>query len=230
MRRKIAKNLFLICMLNSLLTDSFSQPTEPFHANSNQTESCGFEISLPPLENIYGEKIHFNCTTPERIKNRLYRVAELDFQYDPNSRRTSDIIKFYIARDGISETSELLSRDFLHTYDMNQLSPPFPRKINHELKTYCGLNVATEIRSIQGTNWRGWISEYSYQGKINYNCKNPEHHTSKYRCISLIIGNEENSISMNTSCFLRRKEAGIQNGLSYDFFIESLKRIYINLN
>lgn len=207
-------------------------PTE-IHApksNQNNSEKCKIKLTAPDFRNIYNNPLTFDCTETEIIKGVNYGIAQMDFQYDPNRRRVSDNIKFYIANVSLSETRVSLSTYFFDVEDGKTIDEFSGETIHHKDLTYCGLRVISTVRPIQGTNWKGWLTEDSYIGKARRNCVSPKEYSSRFRCIGLMIGNEKISAVMNKVCLLRKHQTNIQDGLSYDAFMGMVRTIRLNTN
>lgn len=207
----------------------FSTPSVKLSAISEEdAKRCGMNISTPDMTDIYGKPLHFDCTANGQIKGNDFRIATMDFQYDPNSRRVSNNITFYVGGVKLSKAKKLLSSDFFALNDGETIDQFSGKAIHRRDKTYCGLVVTTKVKPIRGSNWTGWIAEDSYNGLPHPSCASPEEYTSRYRCVSLIVGNENMSAAMSQACLLRKSEDNIQVGLSYDVFIEMAKTIRFN--
>lgn len=77
-----------------------------------------------------------------------------------------------------------------------------------------------EVTTILGGNWKGWMWEQSFAEPKN-KLRSPycRKFTPKYRCISLVIGNDTVSAAFSSYCFLRKKVDNLDDELSYDVFM-----------
>jgi hypothetical protein len=81
------------------------------------------------------------------------------------------------------------------------------------------------ITPIKGSNWHGWIAEETFQ-KARGRCKPAKEYTSRYRCIHVMIGNEKMTAQIAGVCLLRKREYSLENGFSYDIFMDMLKTLH----
>jgi len=193
------------------------------------SEQCDIRIAAPRFLNIYDHPLTFDCKESEVIKGIHYKIVQMDFQYDPNRRRVGDIIKFRTIKISLSEMKDSLADYFFDASGGNLTSKSSENIFHRKAKTYCGLDLSTKITQIQGNNWHGWLAEDKYTGKPRRACASPAEYSSRYRCISLILGNDKMSAAMDKVCLLRKREPNIQSGLSYDAFMEMLKTIQLNI-
>lgn len=183
------------------------------------------KISAPKIRNIYDRPLQLDCNESDVINGKTYNIVKIDYQFDPNRHRVSDNLSFYIYEDNISKSAPQLIKYFFDTESDLIQNRNTSTRINRSSRTHCGLHVATTIRPIAGLNWRGWIAEDSYTGRVPKDCESPAEYSSQYRCISMVFGNEKMSAAMVQTCLLRKREFNIQQGLSYEIFMDMLKTL-----
>jgi len=182
------------------------------------TEQCGMYFDTPDLKNVSDRVVGFGCTGS--YKNGGKAIMEMGFEYDPNfDPRGGDSIVFVVEKVGVweklSEGSGVL-----------RLSPNGEVLVLNPAATYkesnCGDPVIETIFSpIEGGNWTGWISEETFASS-NEGCEPAREYTERYRCIHAMVGNKVMSAQLNGVCLLRKTEYSLENGFSYDLFLDML--------
>lgn len=92
----------------------------------------------------------------------------------------------------------------------------------------CGQEKTRKIETtpISGENWKGWMWEQSFaEPKKKLSSPYCRKFTPKYRCISLVIGNDKVSAAFSAYCFLRKKVDNLDDELSYDVFMDMIKTL-----
>jgi hypothetical protein len=84
----------------------------------------------------------------------------------------------------------------------------------------------TIVTPLSGSNWHGWVVEEAFD-QPNHKITNEDclKFTPDYRCVSLLIGNDQMSLTLSGYCFLRKHEDSLQTELSYDIFMDMIKTI-----
>jgi len=191
--------------------------------DQDSDERCGMTISSPNVKHIFDARLTFGCTGNYELDGGA--SLKMDFQFNPNDRNGGEYIGFFVRGVSISETAKLRSGFLLRTDENKPLDKISGKIIYKSEKTYCDLNVSTKITRIQGFNWHGWLAEESYTGKPRPHCTVPKEYTSRYRCVGLMIGNDQMSATTNQFCLLRKRELSLEHGFSYDLFMDMVKTI-----
>ncbi|MCA8349726.1 hypothetical protein [Burkholderia cepacia] len=202
-----------------------SSPVELQAISPDKAAECGMKISTPKIRNIYDRPLQLDCNESDVINGKTYNIAKIDYQFDPNKHRVSDNLSFYTYGDNFSKSAPQLIKYFFDTERDLIPNRNTSTRINRSSRTYCGLHVTTTIRPIAGLNWHGWIAEDSYTGRVSKDCESPAEYSPQYRCISMVFGNEKMSAAMVQTCLLRKHESNIQQGLSYEIFMDMLKTL-----
>jgi hypothetical protein len=191
-------------------------------SNAKLEEQCGISISTPALKSISDQTIGFGCTGS--YKNGDQAVMEMDFQYDPNfDARGGDNISFVVEKIGINNK-------MAHAGDsVFRLKPgdniPNLASDSAYKESNCGNPVIkTQVVPIRGSNWHGWIAEETF-AKSRGQCKPAKEYTSRYRCVHVMVGNDKMSAQLDGVCLLRKRELSLQDGFSYDLFMDMLKTL-----
>jgi hypothetical protein len=59
-------------------------------------------------------------------------------------------------------------------------------------------------------------------------CRPAKEYSSRYRCVHLMIGNKKMTAQLDGVCLLRKREFSLENGFSYDLFMDMLKTLSFN--
>lgn len=91
--------------------------------------------------------------------------------------------------------------------------------------TDCGDHIDSRTAiSISGSNWQGWLVTSTFvQPRSKRVVAGCPHYTHKYRCVSMVFGNEKNSAVLHSRCFLRHNDDTLHTELSYHMFMEMVK-------
>jgi hypothetical protein len=179
---------------------------------------------VPNLQNAHDQSIGFGCTGTYRDGNTA--ILDMDFQYNPNKKNGGERIGFVIYGIGINK--------FISSGGESNFHPPFNDGIPtlwNGIKYHrsnCGDPVIkTTITPINGSNWHGWIAEEAFQ-KSRSRCKPDKEYTSRYRCIHVMVGNEKITAQIGGACLLRKREYSLENGFSYDIFMDMLNTLRLS--
>jgi hypothetical protein len=185
-------------------------------------ERCGMSFTTPDLKTISDKNIGFGCTGS--YKNGGKAVMDMDFQYDPNfDPRGGDNISFVVEEVGIGEKISS-GKDSIFQLAPGKNYPILDPGVMYK-ESNCGAPVVkTVIFPIEGENWHGWIAE-EYFGKARGGCVPEKEYTNLYRCIHVMVGNEKMSAQLAGVCLLRRREYSLENGFSYDLFVNMMKSL-----
>ncbi|NUA28135.1 hypothetical protein [Cupriavidus basilensis] len=182
---------------------------------------CGMSLSTPALKNVADEMIGFDCTGS--YKHEGYAIMEMDVKYDPDfSFPRGDDISFLIEGIGIKDNFPARGRSMFH------LKPGDSRPTLVAGYGFSNCNdpvIKTRVTPIKGGNWHGWIAEETF-AKARGNCKPAKEYTSRYRCVHVMVGNKKMTAQSDGVCLLRKRELSLENGCSYDLFMEILGTLY----
>jgi hypothetical protein len=183
---------------------------------------CGMSMRTPNLQHVSDQAITFGCTGSYINGNTA--VMEMDFQYDQNfDNRGGDNIGFMIEGIGISQKMAA-GGDSIFRMEDTKLLPTLTKSAANS-GSNCGPIVNTKVTRIKGSNWHGWIAEQTF-GKDNPRCReNDKEYTSNYRCVQAMIGNNKMTAQLSRVCLLRKRQLSLENGFSYDLFIDMLKTL-----
>lgn len=190
--------------------------------DANVEERCGVSMRTPNLKRVDEQPISFACSGA--YKSGAYTVMNMDFQYDPNFELSGGSrISFVV--DGLSIERKMAAAGNsifrLETgYELPTLAPDSAYK-----ESNCGNPVTKiDIAPIQGSNWHGWIAEETF-AKAHGRCKPAKEYTSRYRCVHVMAGNDKMTAQLDGVCLLRKRELSLENGFSYDLFMDMLKTL-----
>ncbi|MGR3906601.1 hypothetical protein Q3A80_06105 [Burkholderia sp. SR8] len=225
MTRLFLLTLGLIASLNAFGASVVASPSSDKLATDaidpKIAEQCGMSIRTPRLKNIYGQPLGFGCTGSYR--NGKHAGMDMDFQYDPNENAGGERVEFDIQSTGI-ENKINSGGDSLFKKNENNATPTLSSGATFA-GSNCGPVKNVVVTPISGDNWHGWIAE-GFFGKAPRGCKLMKEYTTAYRCVSMMIGNEKMVAQLGGVCLLRKKEYGLENGLSYDIFMDMIKSIH----
>lgn len=204
-----------------------SDVAQPHGIGSNPTSpevvrQCGVSLDTPNLKSVSDQTIGFGCTGS--YKNGGKAVMDMDFQYDPNFEpRGGDNISFVVEGVGIDKRLSS-SDDSVFKLSQGAGHPVLAQRSAYK-ESDCGDPVvATIVSPIQGENWHGWIAEETF-AKAHGQCKPTKEYTESYRCIHVLVGNEKMSAQLDGVCLLRKREYSLENGFSYDLFLNMMKTL-----
>lgn len=186
---------------------------------------CGLSMQVPQLVNVFDQSLGFDCTGS--YENDDGASLSANFQYDPNLGSGGSVLTFDVEAVGIDKKMENGRESLFKIDDGNAL----PRlKSGSSISTSnCGTSPNVKVIALSGVNWYGWIAEESY-GKPAHGCKLVKEYTSAFRCVHLMIGHKKMVAQVGGVCLLRRKEHSLENGFSYDLFMDMVKSIRFNEN
>ena len=155
------------------------------------------------LKRVTGKSIRFGCGGPSKT-NKYF--MQMNFDYDQNfNSRGGDYISFEIKKFNIDES---LKRG-LWIYHLNSAGEVESSTDPTLSRSNCGDPVTSaKLSPIKGSNWHGWILEEAYS-KHRGKCNVQKEYTSRYRCVSVMVGNQKITAQTNTFCLLRKKECSL---------------------
>jgi hypothetical protein len=190
--------------------------------SSKVEEQCGMSLRTPALKSVSDQVIGFGCTSS--YKNKDYAVMEMDFQYDPNfDPRGGDSVAFIVEWIGIEKKLAAKSFSIFRLKPGDGL-PTLVKGAAYEESNCNDPVIKTQITPIQGSNWHGWIAEETF-AKARGRCRPVKEYTSRYRCVHVMVGNEKMTAQLGGVCLLRKRELSLENGFSYDLFMEMLETL-----
>lgn len=91
--------------------------------------------------------------------------------------------------------------------------------------TDCGDRIdARTATSISGFNWHGWLVTSTFvHPRSKRAVASCPHYAQKYRCVSMVFGNENNSAVLHSRCFLRKHDDTLHTDFSFDTFMVMMK-------
>ncbi|GAB3627276.1 hypothetical protein PTE30175_01963 [Pandoraea terrae] len=181
-------------------------------------ERCGMTLFYPALETFRDQKIGPGCAGSYK---KGLTVMNLSYEYGEDPEERTKSIDIVIKPSGLERRLEQRSSAFAPTVDGVRMRP------NAGFGNVCDNLVSTEITPISGVNWHGWMAEevYSKSRSKEFQCTI---YSPTYRCISMLIGNTKMSAHLAGACLLRERTTNLEEGLSYDLFMEMIKSIRFN--
>ncbi|CAE6871587.1 hypothetical protein R75471_00979 [Paraburkholderia domus] len=220
----VATGLFLysIAYAQSEVDAAHLHSIETNRTDPKVEEQCGISLNTPALKSVSDQTIGFGCTSS--YKNGGQAVMEMDFQYDPNfNPRGGDNISFVVEDIGIDRKLAAGGDSVFHLKPWEKLPTLTPDSAYKE--SNCGDPVTkTDVTPIHGSNWHGWIAEETF-AKAHGRCKPAKEYTSRYRCIHVMVGNDKMMAQLDGVCLLRKRELSLENGFSYDLFMDMLRTL-----
>ncbi|CAE6742139.1 hypothetical protein [Paraburkholderia haematera] len=194
--------------------------TNPIDPNAE--ERCGISMRTPNLTRVDGQPINFACSGT--YKSGAYTFMNMDFQYDPNLELSGGShISFVVDSLSIEKKIAAGGNSIFRLRLGDKLPTLAPDSAYKE--SNCGDPVIkTDITPIQGTNWHGWIAEETF-ARAHSRCKPAKEYTSRYRCVHVMVGNDKMTAQLDDVCLLRKRELSLENGFSYDLFMDMLKTL-----
>ncbi|WP_416052949.1 hypothetical protein [Cupriavidus basilensis] len=186
-------------------------------------EQCGMSLHTPALKSVADQTIGFGCTSS--YKNGGHAVMAMNFDYDPNfNARGADHISFVVEEIGIEKKLAAKGHSVFRLKPGDSL--PILSMASAYRESDCNEPVIkTQVTPIQGSNWHGWIAEETF-AKARGRCRPTKEYTSRYRCIHVMVGNEKMTAQLDAVCLLRKRELSLENGFSYDLFMEMLGTLH----
>ena len=149
---------------------------------------------------------------------------EMDFQYDPNfNPRGGDSITFLVKNIGI-DRKMAAGGDNVFRLQPGDILPTLANGAAYK-ESNCNDHVTkTTVTPIRGSNWHGWIAEETF-AKAHGRCRPAKEYTSRYRCVHVMLGNDKMMAQLYGVCLLRKRELSLENGFSYDLFMDMLRTL-----
>lgn len=183
-------------------------------------QQCGMSMRVPDLRYVYDQPIGFGCTGS--YKDGKQAILDMDIQYDPNQNSGGSHISFVVEGVGIEKKVRLDGDGIFSAVSDSSL--PTLRSAAAYGESNCGAVTDVQIKPINGVNWHGWIAEEQF-GKVRKGCQPQKEFTKKFRCVHIAVGNEAMTAQLTGVCLLRKKEFSLENGLSYDIFMDMIKSL-----
>jgi hypothetical protein len=196
---------------------------ETNHTSPRVEEQCGMSLNTPALKSVSDQTIGFGCTNS--YKNGGHAVMEMDFQYDPNfNPRGGDNITFVVEDIGI-DRKIAAGADSVFRLNPDKSKPILARGSAYKESNCAEPVTKIKVTAIRGSNWHGWIAEETF-AKAHARCKPAREYTSRYRCVHVMVGNDKMTAQLDGVCLLREHELSLENGFSYDLFMDMLKTLH----
>lgn len=190
-------------------------PTNPM--NPQIERQCGMSMRMPDLKDVYGEPLGFGCIGSYKYGHQA--ILSMDFQFDSNEHRGGSRISFVVEMIGINEKINA-GKDSIFRANVEGGMPTLSRSAAYA-ESNCGPATDIATTQIHGSNWYGWIAEEKF-GENHPGCKPLKEFTSAYRCIHVMVGNSSMSAQLGGVCLLKNREYSLENGFSYDLFMNML--------
>jgi hypothetical protein len=185
-------------------------------------EQCGMSFNTPALKSVSDQTIGFGCTGS--YKSGGQAVMEMDFQYDPNfNPRGGDNISFVIENIDI-DRKIAFGGDSVFRLKPGDSLPVLATGSAYKNSNCNDPVTKTKVTPIQSGNWHGWIAEETF-AKAHGRCKPAKEYTSRYRCVHVMVGNVKMTAQLDSVCLLRKRELSLENGFSYDLFMDMLRTL-----
>ncbi|CAE6871786.1 hypothetical protein [Paraburkholderia domus] len=186
---------------------------------------CGMSLNTPALKSVSDQTIGFGCTSS--YKNGSQAVLEMDFQYDPNfNPRGGDNISFVVEDVGI-DRKMAAGGDSVFRLNPGESLPVLTTGSAYKESNCNDPVTKTEVTPIRGSNWHGWIAEETF-AKARGRCNPAREYTARYRCVHVMVGNDKTTAQLDGVCLLRKHELSLENGFSYDLFMDMLRTLHFN--
>ncbi|MFM0267801.1 hypothetical protein [Paraburkholderia sediminicola] len=181
---------------------------------------CGVNLLYPALKNFFAQEIKPECVGSYLSNNGAGIIFDYTFGFDPQeTQKTIDISVVPIGIDKFVGISNQKKSGVLEIVDDQ------PRVMHGAgFGNECHNLLRTSITPISTTNWHGWIVENVY-GRSQIKAGDCRIFTPEHRCISFVVGNSEMSAEFGGACFLRRPTLSLENGISYNLFMEMVRSI-----
>ena len=194
--------------------------TNPMDPNAE--ERCGISMRTPNLKRVDEQAISFACAGAYR--SGAYTLLNMDFQYDPNLELSGGSHISFVVDDISIEKKIAAGGNSIFRVSPGDKLPSLVPDAEYK-ESNCGDPVTkTDITAIQGSNWHGWIAEETF-AKACGRCKPAKEYTSRYRCVHVMVGNDRMTALLDGVCLLRKREFSLENGFSYDLFMDMLKTL-----
>jgi len=180
---------------------------------------CGMSMRVPDFKYVYNQPMGFGCTGS--YENGGQAVLDMDIQYDPNQNSGGARISFVIEGVGVDKK---IGDDGDGIFLVNGSDAPVLRPAAAYGESNCGPVTDTKVTPIHGANWHGWIAEETF-GKVRPGCKPSRELTKAYRCVHVMVGNDAMTAQLTGVCLLRKREFSLENGLSYDLFMDMMNSL-----
>jgi hypothetical protein len=147
----------------------------------------------------------------------------MDFQYDPTRSYGGYRIEFDI--EAVSIDKKVMTKgDRIFRMEEGKALPVLSAAASYK-RSDCGDPVvSTTVKPLRGANWHGWLAEETFKSPTG-KCKPNPWFTPRFRCIHVIVGNDKTTAQLTGVCLLRNREYSLENGFSYDLFMDMLKTI-----
>jgi hypothetical protein len=199
------------------------QSIETMPIDKKTADQCGMSMNVPNLIDGTGLPLAFACT--ETYKSSEGASLDLDFEFDPNlDSRPGDSINFEVYEIGIDQLIASGRKGSLFRLRSGDSQPTLADGVVFPWSG-CGPVVKTTITPLQGINWHGWIAEDTFQTPRKGCLPVDKEYTSTYRCIHVMVGNAKITAMLGGVCLLRKREYSLENGFSYDLFMDMLKTL-----
>jgi hypothetical protein len=191
-----------------------TNPTDP-----KVDEQCGMSMRTPDLKRVDEQPIRFGCSGS--YESGVYTVMNMDFQYDPNFELSGGARISFVVEDVGIDRKMAVAGDSVFRLKPGDNVPILAPDSAYK-QSNCGDPVLkTHVKPIQSGNWRGWIAEETF-AKARGRCKPAKEYTSRYRCVHVMVGNDKMTAQLDGVCLLRKRELSLENGFSYDLFMDML--------
>jgi hypothetical protein len=189
---------------------------------SKVQEQCGMSTSTPALRSVSDQPIGFGCTGS--YKNGGQAVMEMDFQYDPNfNPRGGDNISFVVENAGVDRRMAG-KRESVFRLKAGD-NPPSLSEGSAYKESNCGNPVTkTHVTPIKASTGTAGSLKKTF-AKARGRCKPAKEYTFRYRCVHVMVGNDKLTAQLDGVCLLRKRELSLENGFSYDLFMDMLKTL-----
>jgi hypothetical protein len=185
---------------------------------------CGLTLFYPALKNFFDQEIGPGCTGSYKDNGTVLKMRYWFYPNDPAdaSKRISMAVNPMGIDDWLTE-GKGHDTTFARSGDGVRLLPKY------SFGDECHNLVRTEITPISGANWHGWLAEEVYR-KARGRSKNEycKIYAPKNRCIHLVIGNEKMSAELWGKCLMRKRTTKLEEGFSYDLFMEMIRSVRFN--
>jgi hypothetical protein len=177
-------------------------------------------MSAPDLRDVYDEMFEFGCIgTYERSEGAILTAS-----FDYTGQRPVDRFDFEIRKIGIDLWISSGRNGSMFQLKTGDSQPKLVEGATFPWSG-CGPVIKTTTTPLQGINWRGWIAEDTFQPPRKGCVPADKEYTPAYRCIHVMVGNAKMTAMLGGVCLLRNREYSLENGFSYDLFMDMLKTL-----
>ncbi|MFL9920612.1 hypothetical protein PQR75_35645 [Paraburkholderia fungorum] len=188
----------------------------------DDVKRCGLHLRYPALKNFFNLEIRPGCPAFYKANGTTLGMS---YEYGAYPDEPMKSIDIRISPIGLVTFLDQTSPH--HTSTLVRTENGWRLQQNAGFGNRCNNLLRTEITPISGANWHGWLAEEVY-GKSHSSKGRCKFTSPEYRCVSLVIGNTKMSAESANRCLLKKTTTNLEEGLSYDLFMQMIESIRFN--